>query len=174
MRHVLRNGAPVVVRPVRPSDAPALALGLTRLSAASAYRRFLTPKTHFSSAELRYLTEVDGRDHVALVAVLADAPEVLVASGRWVRDVADPGTAEVAIVVADHLQGQGLGSALGRELAEAARAHGVRRFSALMLPDNTPALRLFRAIGGHLDQRVAHGVRELVAELGPVPVGAAA
>ena len=34
----------------------------------SVQRRFLTPKRSFSRAELRYLTEVDGRDHVALVA----------------------------------------------------------------------------------------------------------
>ena len=30
-------------------------------------RRFLSPKSSFSRAELRYLTEVDSRDHVALV-----------------------------------------------------------------------------------------------------------
>ena len=42
--------------------------GLRHLSKESVQRRFLTPKSSFSRSELRYLTEVDGRDHVALVA----------------------------------------------------------------------------------------------------------
>ena len=42
--------------------------GLRQLSDESVHRRFLTPKRGFSRTELRYLTEVDGRDHVALVA----------------------------------------------------------------------------------------------------------
>ena len=172
VQHVLSNGTGVVIRPVLASDKPGLSLGLTRLSPESVYRRFLSPKPRFSSEELRYLTEVDGHDHVALVAVLADDPEILVASGRWVRDAADPATAEVAIVVADGLQGQGLGSAIGRELAEAARAHGVARFSAIMLPENTAALRLFGAISDHLDHRVSRGVRELIAVLDPLPLAA--
>ena len=42
--------------------------GLHNLSETSVQRRFLSPKPRFSRAELRYLTEVDGRNHVALVA----------------------------------------------------------------------------------------------------------
>jgi GNAT superfamily N-acetyltransferase len=170
VQHLLPNGVRVVIRPVRPTDKPGLSLGLTRLSAQSVYRRFLSPKPRFTSRELRYLTEVDGHDHVALVAVLAEDPRTIVASGRWVRDTADPTTAEVAVVVADVLQGQGLGSALGRELAAAARRNGVLRFSALMLPENEPALRLFRSISHHLENRVSGGVRELVAVLDEVAV----
>lgn len=164
---MLPSGLRILIRPVRPADKDALAHGLALLSAESRYRRFLSPKPRFSSRELRYLTEVDGHDHVALVAVLAGDPAVLVASGRWVRDVLEPGTAEVAIVVADALQGQGLGSLLGRELADAARREGVHRFSATMLPENTAALRLFTRISERLTTRYAGGVRELVADLEP-------
>lgn len=174
MEHDLASGVRLHIRPIRASDKPGLAVGLARLSPASVYRRFLSPKPRFSSAELRYLTEVDGHDHVALVAVLAAAPEVIVASGRWVRDAADRRTAEVAIVVADHLQGQGLGTALGRALVDAARREGVTRFSAIMLPENTPALRLFRTLSAHLESRVSGGVRELVADLGPARASARA
>jgi hypothetical protein len=49
-------------------------------------RRFLTLKSSFSRAELRYLTEVDGRDHVALVAEDPGDPcRRLIAVGRFVR-----------------------------------------------------------------------------------------
>ena len=64
----LPDGAPVLIRPIRADDKRMLSDGLRRLSADKRQRRFLTPKHSFSRAELRYLTEVDGRDHVALVA----------------------------------------------------------------------------------------------------------
>lgn len=157
----------VVIRPIRPSDRELLAVGMSHLSAESARRRFLTPKSRLSARELTYLTEVDGRDHVALVAVLADAPGDLVAVGRFVRSIEDPSTAEVAVVVADDVQGMGLGRRLGLMLADEARARGIQRFSATLLSDNVLAHRLFAAISRRLRSHHANGLEELVAELGP-------
>jgi hypothetical protein len=68
-RVTLRDGSQVLIRRVRGSDAPLLADGFTRLSAESRWLRFLTTKTELSAAELRYLTEVDHRDHEALGAL---------------------------------------------------------------------------------------------------------
>jgi GNAT superfamily N-acetyltransferase len=59
-----------------------------------------------------------------LVALLARSPDVVVGVGRWVRDADAPGEAEIAIVIADDLQDRGVGTALGRELADAARERG--------------------------------------------------
>ena len=64
----LQDGASILVRPIRADDKRMLEDGLRHLSKESVQRRFLTPKSSFSRSELRYLTEVDGRDHVALVA----------------------------------------------------------------------------------------------------------
>ena len=66
--------------------------------------------------------------------------------GRWVRDPEHPDAAEVAVVVGDCHQGQGLGTALGTALADGARALGIARFTAMMLPENTAAQRLFAHI----------------------------
>jgi protein lysine acetyltransferase len=70
----LHDGTLIRIRPIRPSDKHALAAGLARLSDETIRRRFLTSKPQFSKAELRYLTEVDGDHHVALVGELLDAP----------------------------------------------------------------------------------------------------
>ena len=111
-----------MIRPIRPEDKGMLADGLRRLSPESAQRRFLTPKRSFSRAELRYLTEVDGRDHVALVAEYPCYPvRRLIAVGRFVIDQAEPDAAEVAVTVADEWQGRGLGSVLGAHLSHLAR-----------------------------------------------------
>jgi RimJ/RimL family protein N-acetyltransferase len=156
---------PLVFRHIRPDDKGRLAAGLARLSPESRHKRFLMPKPRFSSAELRYLTEIDGFDHVAIVAVSATDPDVFYAVGRFVRLCDDPETAEVAIVVADALQGQGLGRELGRRLADLARERGVRRFTATLLGDNVAAHRLFASLSARLEQRTAAGLREMVADL---------
>ena len=142
-----------------------LARGMAALSPGSARLRFLAPKDHLSLAELRYLTEVDQVDHYALVAVLADDPTTMAGVGRWVRDGDHPDAAEVAIVVGDCYQRQGLGTALGTALGDGARALGIARFTAMMLPENTAAQRLFAHISGRLSTRVESGTYELVADL---------
>jgi RimJ/RimL family protein N-acetyltransferase len=163
----LLDGAPVVIRPIRPNDKGMLSDGLRRLSPQSAQRRFLTPKRSFSRAELRYLTEVDGRDHVALVAEYpADPTRRLIAVARFVRLQDDPEAAEVAVTVADEWQGRGLGSLLGRHLAHSARNRGIRRFTATMQSDNAPAHRLMAKLTDHLEQHhVGSGVDEVVLDL---------
>src|SRR5436190_14465111 len=90
----LKDGTEVLIRPIRPDDKRTLAKAHSLLSPETVQRRFLAPKPRLSSADLRYLTEVDGNDHVALVAVLAERPEWLVGVGRFVRLPEDPETAE--------------------------------------------------------------------------------
>ena len=138
---------------------------MASLSPQSARLRFLVPKNSLSLAELRYLTEVDHVDHYALVAVLADDPTTMAGVGRWVRDREHPDAAEVAVVVGDCYQGQGLGTTLGTALGDGARALGIRRFTATTLTENIAAQRLFAHISGRLSSRVAGGTYEMVADL---------
>ena len=127
-----------------------LAEGLRMASPASVHLRFLGPKPRFSSRELRYLTEVDFHAHYALVALAADDPSRLLGVGRWIRDAGDPTLAEVAVIIADDVQGQGLGTALGLALADAARAHGVFGFTATIHAENQRAQRLLHRVNGEL------------------------
>ena len=156
----------VRIRPIEPDDKDRLVNGLRQLSEASIRKRFLAAKPRFSRAELQYLTEVDGVNHIALVAVLDSDPDQLVAVARCVGLPGRPGTAEMAIVVGDPWQGQGLGRALAVALADAALAVGIRRFAATMLADNEAAIRLMRTFARRLEAgRVSGGVREVLVEL---------
>jgi GNAT superfamily N-acetyltransferase len=164
--YTLPSGSRVVIRPIAADDKDKLARGLRQLSEESIRKRFLASKPRFTSAELRYLTEVDGINHVALVAVLEDDPDQLVAVARCVRLPDRVATAEMAIVVGDPWQNQGLGRALATALADAARAVGIRRFAATMLGDNEPARRLMRTFARRLEEaQIGGGVREVVVEL---------
>ena len=166
MLYTLPSGSRVQIRPIAADDKDKLARGLRQLSDASIRKRFLAAKPRFTGAELRYLTEVDGFNHIALVAVLADDPDQLVAVARCVRLPDRPATAEMAIVVGDPWQGQGLGRALATVLADAALAVGIRRFAATMLGDNEPARRLMRTFASRLQEgHVYGGVREVLVDL---------
>ena len=160
-----KSGARVAFRYIRPDDKERLAEAFGSLSPESQYKRFLTAKPRLTSSELRYLTELDGVDHVAVLAVLADDLDHIVAVGRFVRLRDLPDTAEVAIVVGDPYQGQGLGRELGRRLADEARARSVRRFTATLLGDNVAAHRLFHAISDRLEGRTEGGTRVVTAEI---------
>jgi RimJ/RimL family protein N-acetyltransferase len=167
MLHELPDGTRVRIRPVEPGDAPRLEAAMARLSRETIRRRFLAAKPSLSPAELRYLTEIDGYHHLALVAVREDDPDEIAGVARCIRTAPGGTTAEFAIVVDDALQGQGLGSTLARVLAEAACAVGIRRFAATTLADNVAVQRLMDAFASRLEQREQHGgVREVVAELG--------
>jgi RimJ/RimL family protein N-acetyltransferase len=149
---VLRDRSAVLIRQVRSTDAPLLADGFARLSAASRQMRFLGVKKTLSSAELRYLTDVDHHDHEALVA-LDRAHGDGVGIARYIRDAGDPHAAEIALTIVDDWQGRGLGTELLARLSDRARSEGIRRFTALAAAENLAVAALLRNAGAHLVRR---------------------
>jgi GNAT superfamily N-acetyltransferase len=146
----LADGTRVTLRHIRPGDAPELQRAFARLSPESRYRRFFGGMSELGDAAARYLCEVDGNDHVAIVATL-ESPDLKgergVGVGRFVRQRDEPAVAEAAITVVDDMQRKGLGRALAMALAEAARERGVRTFRADVLADNEPMVAIMREVG---------------------------
>ncbi len=151
----LKSGRRVLIREIRPDDGPRLELSYRALSPQSQYRRFLASKPRLSDADIRYLTNVDGRDHLALVATTTTAPEWIIAVARFVRFAEDPEAAEFAIVVGDPYQGEGLGTEMLERLAAAATARGIRRFRATVLAENVAVHKLMRRLTSHLSPTAA-------------------
>jgi GNAT superfamily N-acetyltransferase len=138
----LADGTTYRIRSIRPEDKDMLSDGLQQLTPESRHRRFLAAKPRLTSRELRYLTEVDFADHHAVLAVTWEHPERLVGVGRWVRSTVNPKEAEIAVVVGDPAQHQGVGKAIITALADAAAGYGIECFVADMLPTNRAAHRL--------------------------------
>jgi RimJ/RimL family protein N-acetyltransferase len=153
-RVIVRDGSEVLIRPVRAADAPLLADGFSRLGTNSRWMRFLGPKKRLSPAELRYLTEVDHRDHEALGA-LDQASGRGVGIARYIRQAGDPQAAEVAVTVVDDWQRLGLGTVLLAQLADRARAAGIHRFTALVATENEAGIRLARRMNAEFVRREA-------------------
>jgi GNAT superfamily N-acetyltransferase len=142
----LRDGRQVEIRAFRSGDRDDLLAAVGRTSAQSLYRRFFTVKRSFSEREREFFLNVDFIDHVALMAwVDESARRVIAGGGRYV--VVEPGKAEVAFVVVDQYQGQGIGAALMRHLAAIARSAGLQELIAEVLPENVPMLKVFEKSG---------------------------
>jgi RimJ/RimL family protein N-acetyltransferase len=142
----MRDGRRIEIRALRSDDRADLRAAVDRTSAQSLYRRFFGAKRDFSDKEVAFFVDVDFVSHVALVAVAEESGQaVIAAGGRYI--VQQPGTAEVAFVVTDQYQGQGIGAALLRHLATIGRGAGLKEFTAEVLPENAPMLRVFEKSG---------------------------
>jgi RimJ/RimL family protein N-acetyltransferase len=144
----LRSGREVLIRPIRPADQIGLRAAHDRLSPESKYSRFLAPKPYLTAADARYLVQIDGDGHVALVATPVDDPDYILAVARFVRLTDESQTAEFAIVVGDRFHREGLGTALLERLSEFALQRGIVRFRATMFAGNAAAHRLVAAVPG--------------------------
>lgn len=130
----------VRIRPIAPDDHVRLVAFHGGLSAESVRNRFFTAHPQLSPTEVEHFTHVDGRERVAFVATEGDT---IVGVGRLERL---PGSrdAEVAFVVADDHQRQGLSTRLLQQLEQAARPLGITHFVADTLFSNTAMLHVLR------------------------------
>ena len=129
------------IRPACADDRPALAEMLSRCTDSTRSRRFFAPLRSFPEP---YLTEaLSGHpEHFALVAA-TPAVVVALASCRAV----DGGSAELAVLVEDARQGQGIGAGLLKRLIEHADRSGLRTLRATLLAEQEWIMRPLRAYG---------------------------
>jgi GNAT superfamily N-acetyltransferase len=166
MRAALRDGTPICIRAVRPSDKERLRLAFERLSAATVYRRFFHPKKGLTSDELRTVTELDFCDHVSLaVTVQEQRGERFIAVGRYVRIAPGADRAEMAITVADDYQHLGAGTLLAHQLVAIARSTGVRELVALVLDENRDMLELLQNLNLPAQRTIEDGVHRVVLDV---------
>ncbi|HXJ64068.1 MAG TPA: GNAT family N-acetyltransferase [Actinomycetota bacterium] len=148
---VLRDGSTVHVRPVRAGDREALREFLSGLSRESLALRFFT-----AAVDLGWVVErmaaMDQRERFGLLATLGDRP---VGHAVFISTADD--RAEMALAVADDLQGQGLGTLLIGHLAEVAHAAGFTTFEAEVLPENRRMIDVIRESGFPVEMRAEPG-----------------
>ena len=160
----LRDGRSVNIRALRPDDRADMLVAIGRTSMQSLQRRFFVPKKGFSEREMAFFLDIDFDSHVALVAQLdEDGRPAIVGGGRFI--VAQPGQAEIAFIVVDAYQGQGIGTMLMRHLAVLAREAGLKELVAEVLPENAAMLKLFRKFGFRTDTKGPPQVIQLTLQL---------
>jgi GNAT superfamily N-acetyltransferase len=149
----LRDGTPVILRPVLPEDRDRLQSGLLQMSAESRCRRFFFPVRGLTEEQLRYFTESGSRKPCRL-----DRPGRIergpswnrrIGIARFIRMEERPIMAEAAFAVIDALQGPGLGTALLAILYLMAQAQGIQILRAIVLAENTKIVSWLGHLGAH-------------------------
>ena len=135
-----KNGTPVLIRPIRPEDEPAMIKFHEKLSERSVYLRWFQPLKLTQRTAHERLTRacfIDYNREMALVAEGRDAagePQIL-AVGRLSK-LHGREEAELAAVAIDEAQHQGLGTELYRRLIQVARDEKLTMVVSNMLPEN--------------------------------------
>jgi acetyl coenzyme A synthetase (ADP forming)-like protein len=126
---------------VRAEDQSALLDFLRSLSGESRWLRFFSGSANLEKAA-QWAVDVDYNRRYGIVA-LSEGRIV----GHGAYHSTGDGRAEIALAVADELQGHGLGTLLLGHLAEAASMNGVHVLEADVLPQNHRMIELFRESG---------------------------
>jgi RimJ/RimL family protein N-acetyltransferase len=141
-----RDGREVEIRALRPDDKDDMLAAVGRTGMQSLQRRFFVVKRGFSEKEIAFFMNIDFANHVALVALAEeDGHKVIIGGGRYIGT--EPGKAEIAFVVIDDYQGQGIGTLLMRHLAVIARKAGLKELIAEVLPENAAMRKVFSKFG---------------------------
>jgi acetyltransferase len=126
------------LRLIRSADQRKLLDAFERFSAESRYCRFLSHKNALTAEEVRFFTECDGVDHLAIAAFESHAgiEGDLVAIARLIRCQDDAAGAEFAVAVIDDWQNISIGRLLLGRLRLAAAERGIQYLHGYLLPDN--------------------------------------
>lgn len=144
----LPSGLSVQVAFVTPSHAPRFTAGYEHLSEQSRRMRFFGQISSLSSKQLAFLTQPDGRNHIAYAALnLANPAEPGVGVARAIRLDADSKIAEVALTILDAYQHRGAGLLLHAAVHLHAAAVGIEQFLYDVSPENQRFIQHLLALG---------------------------
>jgi acetyltransferase len=166
----MKDGTEVTIRPIRPEDEPLLVKFHESLSEQSVYMRYfhmIALSQRIAHERLTRICYVDYDRELALVADYKDpatGEQVILGIGRLTKE---PGTeeAQFAVLVADPMQGRGLGSELLRRLLEIGKEEKIQRITAEILTDNYAMQRMCERLGFRLERDAEEGVVKASIEL---------
>jgi acetyltransferase len=142
---VLRGGATILLRPVKPEDEVGIHHLLTHTDARDLHSRFLGTIKQFPHTFVARLTQLDYARAMAFAAVAPESGEILgvarLHSDSMYR------MAEYAVLVRSDMKGQGLGWTLMTELIRYARSEGLIELHGDVLQSNDEMLQMCRALG---------------------------
>jgi acetyltransferase len=171
------DGAPLLVRPIRPEDEPLHRAFLARLQPEDMRLRFFSVRRELPRSELARLVQIDYAREMAFIALRPGADGAMETLGV-ARGIGDPDNveAEFAVIVRSDCKGRGLGRLLMERLIDFQRARGTQRLIGDVLRENRPMRELARRLGFHVDAafNTAESVRVVLDLQPPAVAGASA
>ena len=143
----LADGSNITIRPIRPEDAEIEQAFVRGLSEESRYLRFMFSVQELSQSMLVRFTQIDYSREMALIAVTVEQDKEIELGVARFSINPDADSCEFALVVADNMQGKGLGQKLMIALMDAARAKGLKIMEGEVLKTNANMLKLMNRLG---------------------------
>ena len=144
---LLKDGTPVLLRPMIPEDEKLVEGLLQNCSEETLYFRYFRALKSFPHSFLLRFTQNDYDRELGLAAIgVPPGPEVMMGVGRLVM-TPERDLAEFAVIIADPWHGKGLGEKLIAEVIKVARDYGVKLLWGEILATNEPMLGLVRKLG---------------------------
>jgi acetyltransferase len=137
----------VTIRRIGPGDADALERFYGELSGADRVARFLGVAPPLGHARSETFCTTDHKHREGFVAVSREGSGAERIVGHLCIEPDGVGSAEMAVVVADAFQGQGIGRRLLLAAVTWARGAGVRRLDATAFVTNSRIIALLRSLG---------------------------
>ncbi|MBK8903450.1 MAG: GNAT family N-acetyltransferase [Anaerolineaceae bacterium] len=156
----------LIFRPVQAEDADLIVAMHQRLSEETVFRRYHSPRVP-TRREIDQICQLSGENGRTLAATVSGKNTAVVGLAYYVVSAAN--TAEMALLVEDRYQGQGIGKRLLQQLVALAVAQGICYFDAFVLPTNKAMLHLLEQTGPMVYNRLGYGARELRIQLTAVP-----
>ncbi|MGO4885905.1 MAG: bifunctional acetate--CoA ligase family protein/GNAT family N-acetyltransferase [Bryobacteraceae bacterium] len=148
----MKDGAEVLIRPIRPEDEPAMVKFHATLSERSVYLRYfhlMNLPQRVAHERLTRICFIDYDREMALVAERknpASGEDEIVAVARLTR-ILGTNDAEVAVLVSDQFHGRGLGKELLARLVIVGGDEKLTALKADILPDNRDVMRICEKLG---------------------------
>ncbi|WP_322804642.1 bifunctional acetate--CoA ligase family protein/GNAT family N-acetyltransferase [Vibrio alfacsensis] len=161
----LRDGQPILLRPILPEDEPIHAQFINSVSKEDLYNRFFSDVGEFNHEALANLTQIDYDREMAFVAVAFDdnGPSIIGVSRALITP--DNSDAEFAILVRSDLKGKGLGKVLMQKIISYCKIKGTAQMSGMTMPTNRGMLSLAQSLGFELDVQFSDGTADMVLPL---------
>src|SRR5215211_3066052 len=152
----------VVIRPGAAIDAALVSEMYRSLSQRSIRLRYGAPLQQLPEelirGEMARMLDGDPRTTATLIGTIgAGAARSAVSVAELVQSPSDRSTAEVALLVRDDYQREGLGRMLGRMIHEVALARGVRLLRIYLQAENVAIMRLIRSLGTRYSAETRRG-----------------
>jgi acyl-CoA hydrolase/GNAT superfamily N-acetyltransferase len=141
---VIENGKTVEFRPLLPSDEFAYRNFFYSLQEKTIYFRFFYKMRSFTHEVVqKQWASLDYRHNISIIGLVQKrGHKEIIAIGSYAKE--DEDRAEVAFVVREDFQGQGIGSYLLELLETIARQNGFKGFAATVLRENASMLKVFK------------------------------
>ena len=164
------DGTPVTLRPIRPEDEPLIVKFHETLSDHSVYFRWLDMLSLSQRAAHEQLIRMCFLDYDRQMAFVADyknpqtGQDEIIGVGRLIKAHSE-NSAELALLVTDQFQRQGLGTELLRQLIQFGHDEKLQHLTGTMLAENQAIQEVCKKLGFRLQYSLEDGLVKAELEL---------